>query len=468
MKDLSTKRFRRFNFTLYEHVDISFVKLMEDKFNDSNNCIQYIIFQLEFNHHASGTGGRVHMQGFVILKDQMRIGKYNPKGEFGSEIKNIFKSNSIHIDFANGTPEQYRDYCQKICEKCDDNCIRDLARVCDVNEDDTPSGPWEFGVMRCDDPIKGNRRSKRNSEIECMAKVIDKIVGGEDINEVLVEYAPMISSRVTVNIDRIAKTVSNVNNRFEKQCWDPCNIYIFETPGTGKTFWTSIVFPNAYKKSMDDDWKCSNENSGLWELYDYYENLPYYEISNGFRLPNRKYYSAIERRFNFIIEYHKIRDDGIRVCNVECTCCRIQRIFHKGSREKFQKLKFDIEFDRDITQDCALEIVRKLNRKGKLLRLDNKIIWREDFNNDNRYMVDDGDELHLDFIVYPEIIEKLNRNNHNYEIEIIEEICELRDDNGMRKRRRDYDTWNHLKLRTGCNIHESVMLNRSKRTCEKL
>ncbi|CAG8579071.1 2836_t:CDS:1 [Acaulospora morrowiae] len=253
---------------------------MEDNFNDSNNCIQYIIFQLEFNYHASGTGGCVHMQGFVILKDQMRIGKYNSKGGFGSGIKNIFKSNSVHIDFANGTPEQYRDYCRKkynrcknhdkckcdyfdlgkICEKCDDNCVRDLARVCDVNEDDIPFGPWEFGVIRCDDPIKGDRRSKRNGEIECMAKAIDKIVGGEDIDDVLVKYAPMISSRVTVNIDRIAKAVSNVNNRFEKRCWDPCNIYIFGTPGTGKTFWTSIVFPNAYKKSMDDDWK-------WWENY---------------------------------------------------------------------------------------------------------------------------------------------------------------------------------------------------------
>ncbi|CAG8790807.1 5982_t:CDS:1, partial [Acaulospora morrowiae] len=83
-----------------------------------------------------------------------------------------------------------------------------------------------------------------------------------------------------------------------------------------------------------------------------------------------------------------------------------------------------------------------------MLRLDNKIIWREDFNNDNRYMVEDGDELHLDFIVYPEIIEKLNRKNHNYEIEIIKEICELRDNNGMRKRRYDCDDKNSKRLKT--------------------
>ncbi|CAG8441742.1 3002_t:CDS:2 [Acaulospora morrowiae] len=238
------------------------------------------------------------------------------------------------------------------------------------------------------------------------------------------------------------KSLSNVNNGFKKRCWDPCNIYIFGAPGTRKTFWTNIVFPNAYKKSMDDNWENYNNdhiivineiergsasqtnllnildrapikiqvkgssldyvgmyqvlisNTGLRELYDYDGDIPYYE----------RFYRAIERRFNFIIEYRKIRNDSVRVCNVECTCCRIQRIFHKGSREKFQKLEFDIEFDEKITRDCALEIVRKLNREGKLLQLDNKIIWREDFNDDNRYMVRDGDELHLDFIVYSEIL----------------------------------------------------------------
>ncbi|CAG8607547.1 5836_t:CDS:1 [Acaulospora morrowiae] len=51
------------------------------------------------------------------------------------------------------------------------------------------------------------------------------------------------------------KSLSNVNNRFEKRCWDPCNIYIFGAPGMGKIFWTSIVFPDAYKKLTDDDWK---------------------------------------------------------------------------------------------------------------------------------------------------------------------------------------------------------------------
>ncbi|CAG8607561.1 5837_t:CDS:1 [Acaulospora morrowiae] len=140
-------------------------------------------------------------------------------------------------------------------------------------------------------------------------------------------------------------------------------------------------------------------NTGLRGLYDY-GDIPYYE----------KFYKAIERRFNFIIEYRKIRDDSVRVCDVQCTYCKIQRIFHKGSREKFQKFEFDIEFDGKITWDCALEIVRKLNRKRKLLRLNNKIIWREDFNDDNRYMVEDGDELHLDFIVYPEILEEFNRD----------------------------------------------------------
>ncbi|CAG8565985.1 12081_t:CDS:1 [Acaulospora morrowiae] len=282
MKNSRITRFRRFNFTLYEHVDTSFVKSIEEKFRDLNNCIQYIIFQLEFNHHASGSDERIHMQGFVILKNQMRIGKYDRERGVGSGIKNIFKSNSIHIDFANGTPDQCRDYCSKkynrckdhdsckcdyfdlerVCEKCDENCIRDFARVYDVNRDDTPSGPWEFGVIyNNQNRTEGNsRHSRKNKESEYMTKAIDKIIGGGDIDEAIVECAPMIPSRITVNMDRIAKAVNNINDKFGGRCWDPCNIYIFGTPGTGKTFWTSIVFPNAYKKSMDDDWK-------WWENY---------------------------------------------------------------------------------------------------------------------------------------------------------------------------------------------------------
>ncbi|CAG8566005.1 12082_t:CDS:1 [Acaulospora morrowiae] len=189
-------------------------------------------------------------------------------------------------------------------------------------------------------------------------------------------------------------------------------------------------------------------NTGLHELYDYREDLPFYEKSNGFKLPNKKYYSAIERRFNFIIEYRKFRSDGIRVCNEECTCCKIQRIFHKGSREKFQSLEFDIEFNGDVIREHALKIVRKLNKGGKLLKLGDKIIWRENFDSNNRYVIDNGEESHLDFIMYPEIIDKLNGKDLDYEIEIIEEICELRDNEyGMGKRAHECNDSNEYSKR---------------------
>ncbi|CAG8655842.1 8714_t:CDS:2 [Acaulospora morrowiae] len=435
---------------------------------------------------------RAHMQGFAILKDQMRIGKYTQTNKSG--IKGLFESNSIHINFANGTPEQCRDYCskkynrckdhngckcdyfnlEKMCDKCDENCTRTLARVCDVNKNDTNSGPWEFGdiSVRSNNQVGNNinkyTKNMKSLEIEYMKEAINKIIKGENVDKTIVEYAPMILSRVTISIDRIKKAVDNIDSKFMERCWKPCNIYIFGTPGTGKTFWSSIVFPNAYKKSMDEDWKwvqvknSSREyigmyqvftsNSGLRELYDYWEDLPFYVRSNGYRIPNRKYYSAVERRFDFVVEYRRYRDDNIPVCSGECVCCKVRRIFHKGSKEKFQKLEFDVEFNEGVTQEYVSRIVKKLSKKGKLLKMGNKIIWRENFESNNRYVITDSnsdDGLVSDFITYPEIIKKLNERVVDFDdIEIIEEIdiCELGGESSGSKKR-DYENDNNFNLK---------------------
>ncbi|CAG8855791.1 46193_t:CDS:1, partial [Gigaspora margarita] len=135
----------------------------------------------------------------------------------------------------------------------------------------------------------------------------------------------------------------NQKNSFER-CWKSCNIFIYGTPRTGKSYLLDILFPNAYKKEAEDKkwWPGFNEheevifdefdgsflkwqdllnildrrkynvqikgghinyspkiqaftsNAPLCEQYIYAEEKKYITNKDGEQRLNRKYYSAIE------------------------------------------------------------------------------------------------------------------------------------------------------------------------------
>ncbi|KAF0417811.1 hypothetical protein F8M41_007317 [Gigaspora margarita] len=150
-------------------------------------------------------------------------------------------------------------------------------------------------------------------------------------------------------------------------------------------------------------------NAPLCEQYIYVEEKKYITNKDEEQRLNRKYYSAIEGRFDDIIEYYKFREDNLNPCEIECYCCPIRRIFHKGSYEKFNSFKFDIEFNSNVSQEKATEIIEKSS--GTLLKKRNLYYWRAKRNVDKtKYILKsykNFERKKSDIIIFPEIIEKL-------------------------------------------------------------
>ncbi|CAG8658401.1 1878_t:CDS:2, partial [Scutellospora calospora] len=232
-------------------------------------------------------------------------------------------------------------------------------------------------------------------------------------DEILVKYNSEIKilTATTKGIEDIYNAFQNINKRLiHKRCWKTCNIYIYGVPRTEKSYLAQILFPDAYNKSNKNgkwypNFNKNNEhdvviynefsgsdlkytkllnlldrrdfsvqfkggnvnyapkvqvftaNSSLREQYTYYKDIPFVQYSNRYKVTNRKYYSAASEQFDYIIEYFKFRDDNKQLCNNEYLCCKVRRIFHKGSYNNFINLRFDIEFNSDITIEKAEEII---------------------------------------------------------------------------------------------------------------
>jgi hypothetical protein len=71
----SQTQFRRFNFTLYEKLDIIH-KHISDIFNEKTCPFKEFHFKFEPNNHTSQPG-RYHAQGYAELKKQTRLGTYD-------------------------------------------------------------------------------------------------------------------------------------------------------------------------------------------------------------------------------------------------------------------------------------------------------------------------------------------------------------------------------------------------------
>ncbi|CAG8724068.1 13162_t:CDS:2 [Racocetra persica] len=157
---------------------------------------------------------------------------------------------------------------------------------------------------------------------------------------------------------------------------------------------------------------CVDDNSGPFEYgklttNNNAENTPYFGRDN-FQIENKNKYSSIYNQFDYIIEYKKFRNDDTRSCIFECICCSVKRIFHKGSYENFINLRFEIEFNSNVTFKQIAYIVREDN----LIEEYNKIKY---YNHDFKSQVDKFEltdhrienDLYVDMIVYLEVKRKL-------------------------------------------------------------
>ncbi|CAG8814175.1 21311_t:CDS:1, partial [Dentiscutata erythropus] len=104
----------------------------------------------------------------------------------------------------------------------------------------------------------------------------------------------------------------------------------------------------------------------------------------------------------------------------ECICCRVKRIFHKGSKASFNNQEFEIEFNNKVDKKSIISITQEKNRL--LFKKSNRYYWRPEFKFDRTKFIltdcENFDGMEADIIVYPAIVEKLHAKNSK-EIEII-------------------------------------------------
>ncbi|CAG8729178.1 7602_t:CDS:2, partial [Racocetra persica] len=389
--------------------------------NVDKKIIQYIVFQYEYTKTS-----KKHIQGFGMLWTQLRLGNYK-YGKKTSTIKSIFQNEEMHVDYHNRTFDDAIRYCKKdrnqcskhhpycrcdffdltkICDKCNENCLefRTFARI------DDNSGPFEFGELPMSHNAEGFNQHLEEQKKICKQTIEDIKEQIKPINEIVIDA--FVNSGTAPHI--IKKTLQH--------------------DSTGKDYLTQILFPDAYHKSQNDgiwfkgydenkvfvfdDFYCHNmefstllilidnkphtvqkkgrhlnfcsfvniftSNTSLRNQYVYFEDTPYFG-NETVKIKNKRKYSSIYNRFDYIIEYKKFRNDDVCSCVFECLCCSVKRIFHKGTYENFGNLRFGIEFNSDVTFEQIAYIIGDHNtieesyKEGKI----DYII--EDLNNDEKY-----------------------------------------------------------------------------------
>ncbi|CAG8834997.1 29336_t:CDS:1, partial [Racocetra persica] len=247
----------------------------------------------------------------------------------------------------------------EFCIWCNAECCskRTLARY------DDKSGPFDYIL---DEEIKSTNRQGANqyikpetirkAAIDTMNDILNPQFSFEEAIIKNAENNPHWIETNLLNAKIIYEAKEKINNitiSFAR-CWKSCNIFIYGSPGTGKSYLLDILFPDAYKKPVNDPkwWhkykehdeviinelsgstfqyqellnlldrfeynvqikgshinyspfiQCFTSNIPLEELYRYAETEPRIRNNESW-VPNRKYYNALERRFDYIIEYQR-------------------------------------------------------------------------------------------------------------------------------------------------------------------
>ncbi|CAG8790242.1 1280_t:CDS:2, partial [Dentiscutata erythropus] len=425
--DINAKH-RYLNFTAYHFDRKQFNSLVEKYFKSNKNPFRYIKYQYERNYNPQQDQMDIHIQGVLILKDATRIGKYlkagekNRKKDIALGVKGLLQMNKTHFEGVASIEDSVR-YTGKDYNKCslyhkkpidpnDPLCCVDCNESCKKYRTlvryDSDSGPFEYGTYIAKNITKIKKNNK-TLEDDYLEEVIQDILDGKLIkDQILVKY------------------IKKINNG----CWKSCNIYIFGYPRTGKSYLFCILFPKAYEKpSEDPKWWPNfngqeeviiNEVDGNYFKWKDLLNILDRE-ERGYKKTNRKYFSVLNDRFDYVIEYYKYRVDEKPICENEYICCKVKRIFHKGSKASFNNQEFEIEFNDKVDEKAIISIMQK--KDGLLFKKSNRYYWRPEFKFDRtKYILTDCENfngIEADIIVYPAIVEKLRAKNSK-EIEIID------------------------------------------------
>ncbi|CAG8810796.1 502_t:CDS:1, partial [Racocetra persica] len=429
-------------------------------------------FQYEYTKTS-----KKHIQGFCILWTQMRLGNYKYgkkastiKSIFQDEEMHVDFHNGTFDDTIRYCKKdrnrcsKHHPYCRcdffdltKICDKCDKSCLEFRIFACV----DDNSGPFEFRELPMSHNAEGFNQHLEKQKKICKQTIEDIKEQIKPINEIVID-AFVNSGTAPHIIKELYNTIRDSQKKSFKRCFTPCNIYIYGDSRTGKDYLTQILFPDAYYKSQNDgiwfqgydenkvfvfddfynhnmefltlltliDNKphtvqkkgghlnfCSfvnvfTSNTSLRTQYVYFEDTPYFG-NETVKIENKRKSSSIYNRFDYIIEYKKFRNNDKRPCDFECLCCSVKRIFHKGLYENFINLRFDIEFNSDVT----LEQIAYITGEHNLIKESNRIRY---YNHNFKSQVDKfqltdcriENNLDVDTIVYPEVRRKLENRLH--------------------------------------------------------
>ncbi|CAG8831952.1 26702_t:CDS:2, partial [Gigaspora margarita] len=407
-------QFRRFMFTIH-NAKPDHKEKIETMFLTNFLIFALIVFQFEPTKE-----GIPHIQGFCILKKQLRVGQYLEsanKIKIPETIKSLFQDNTMHIDFNNGTVQDAINYCMKSwnkcslhhqpnkkkyckcslqdrynyseCNLCDENCwqYRTYARCQDIKN----PGPFTFAREEMIKDIEEQKLSKEEIFVKHKETILTLSLNTKNINDIY-------------TAQKKVKYIDYPRN------WKMCTFYFFGPSRVGKSYLFKLLFPktftktnnsgpwfDGYKKIINhnsilfDDFRGSDlkhqnlltlldcgeitiqkkhgninvnpfiigftANQSLRSQYNYFEDNQKIVLSNGEEKQNRKYYSATLNRIDYLIEFVKFKENNSEVCKDMCNCCLIRLIFHKGSYEKFKNLDFRIEFNSNISKEKAVEIV---------------------------------------------------------------------------------------------------------------
>ncbi|CAG8591152.1 3225_t:CDS:2, partial [Scutellospora calospora] len=250
-------RFRKFNFTLYERLE-TFHDHIEKIFNTKSCIFKILQFQFEPNHNSSEPG-RYHAQGYARLREGKQSRANRTEEECLAYISKDYERCKLLEH--NPNPKKGLKYrcdfkdLSKICIYCNENCERHFARI----TKDSTAGLFLFIY----DKAKFDNDEEEKSNF--YKEAIDKVLKGEDVDNVIVELAPNCErwGNTTIGLHDIAKSQKKkiINPlRNIKRYWELCVFYVYGDNGTGKSDFFSQLFPGCYERDDMKQWEFYNND----------------------------------------------------------------------------------------------------------------------------------------------------------------------------------------------------------------
>ncbi|CAG8685278.1 993_t:CDS:2, partial [Racocetra persica] len=305
--------------------------------NVDKKIIRYIVFQYEYTKTS-----KKHVQGFCMLWTQMRLGNYKYRKK-ASTIKSIFQDEEMHVDFHNGTFEDVIRYCKKDKNRCSKH-----HPYCREGFNQHLEKQKKIRKQTIED-IK--EQIKPINEI-----VIDAFVNSGTAPHIIKELYNTICDNYLTQILFPDAYHKSQNDGIWFQGYDENKVFVFDDFYNHNMEFSTLLTlidnkPHTVQKKGGHLNFCSFvnvfiSNISLRNQYVYFENTQYFG-NETVKIENKRKYSSIYNRFDYIIEYKKFRNNDKRPCDFECLCCSVKRIFHKGLYENFINLRFDIEFNSD-------------------------------------------------------------------------------------------------------------------------